>query len=112
MALGDCVRGGFYQMGLLSEGPFVGAPFSVSSAQCIEKGRQEDNFVYRVNTYLWSCQTLLVWLVIRPVNVLDISQHLGSKIAKIYDENVLLLTHCASAYFYLRGTDKKMKEEK
>ena len=33
-------------------------------SQCIEKGRQGDNFIYVVNAYFLTHQTFLAWVVI------------------------------------------------
>ena len=66
-------------------------------AQCIEKGKQEDNFVYSVNEVDMH-QTFLTSVVTSLCNCLNrhISTFRKEELEKSSDENVLLLTHCAS----------------
>ena len=63
----------------------LAAPFP----QCIQKGKQEDNFVDSVNTYFFTQQTFLAWVVISCCNCLayyDIFQPFERKKSK----NVLM----------------------
>ena len=64
-----------------------------SSAQCVEKGRQKDNFI---NTYFLTHQTFIAygWSLLPKIVLI---RHLRQgKTSKISDENILLLTHCAA----------------
>ena len=89
---------------------------SLVCAQCIENDKQEDNFVYSINTYFLTHQTLLACVGggrghYSYCNCLNMtySTILNIKQPKNSDENVLLLTHCGvfvcvmnNEYFFKR----------
>ena len=63
------------------------------NSQCIEKGWQQDNFVYSVNKYFFNTSSISNMAII--ILIRHISTFLKEKQDKVSDENVLLLTHCA-----------------
>ena len=63
------------------------------SHSALKKDRQEDNFVYNI-FYIFFDKSNLFSMV--PVIMRHISTFRKKKQQKVSDENVLLLTHCAS----------------